>query len=250
MNRLDKLFTEKKENILSIYFTAGYPQKDDTVRIIKELEQSGVDLIEIGIPFSDPVADGPTIQESSKVALKNGMSIKLLFSQLEDIRKEVSMPIILMGYLNPIMQYGIEVFCKKAQEIEIDGLIIPDLPFDLYVREYKELFSKYNLHNINLITPSTSDKRIKLIDENSTSFIYVVSSASTTGTKQADNNVLKSVFERLENIKSPTLIGFGISDKKTFNNACGYANGAIIGSAFVKSLAENIKLKTFIEQIR
>ena len=238
MNRLDKLFAEKKENILSIYFTAGYPQRDDTVRIIKELEQSSVDLIEIGIPFSDPVADGPVIQESSKIALNNGMSLKLLFSELENIRKEVKMPIILMGYLNPIMQYGIEAFCKKTQEIGIDGLIVPDLPFDLFIRDYKKLFAQYNLHNINLITPSTSDERIKLIDEHSTSFIYVVSSASTTGTKQADNNVLKSMFDRLTNLKSPTLIGFGISDKKTFNNACQYANGAIIGSAFIKVLSK------------
>ena len=250
MNRLDKLFTEKKENILSIYFTAGYPETDDTVRIIKELEQSGVDLIEIGIPFSDPVADGPIIQESSKKALQNGMSLKLLFSQLENIRREVKMPIILMGYLNPIMQYGIEAFCKKAQEIGIDGLIVPDLPFDLFIRDYKEVFAKHNLHNINLITPSTSDERIKLIDNNSTSFIYVVSSASTTGTKQADNNVLKTMFDRLKNIKSPTLIGFGISDKKTFNNACRYANGAIIGSAFVKSLKRNINMIEFINLIR
>ena len=249
MNRLDQLFKEKKENILSIYYTAGYPNIDDTVSILKDLENSGVDLVEIGIPFSDPVADGPVIQESSKTALQNGMTLKLLLSQLEGIRKEVEMPIILMGYFNPVMQYGIEKFLQKCQEIEIDGLIIPDLPFDLFLRDYKEMFSKYNLHNINLITPSTSDNRIKQIDDNSTNFIYVVSSASTTGTKQADGNVLKTMFDRLQDLKSPTLIGFGISDKTTFNNACEYANGAIIGSAFVKNIATNVKYTKFIDEV-
>jgi len=247
MNRLDKLFKEKRKNILSIYYTAGYPNLNDTVEILKDLQNSGVDLVEIGIPFSDPVADGPVIQESSKIALQNGMSLKILLNQLTEIRKEVEIPIILMGYFNPVMQYGIEKFVQKCNEIEIDGLIIPDLPFDLYLRDYKELFIKHNLHNINLITPSISDKRIKQIDENSTNFIYVVSSASTTGTKQADNNVLKTMFDRLQNLKSPTLIGFGISDKTTFNNACKYANGAIIGSAFVKSLQNKQNIYEFTD---
>ena len=249
MNRLDKFFNNKKENILSIYYTAGYPKLTDTATILKELQESGADLVEIGMPFSDPVADGPVIQESSKIALQNGMSVKVLFEQLENIRSEINIPIILMGYINPVMQYGIEKFCQKAQEIGIDGLIIPDLPFDLYMRDYKEMFTKYNLHNINLITPSTSDKRIKQIDDNSTSFIYVVSSASTTGTKQADNNVLKTMFDRLQNIKSPTLIGFGISDKNTFKNACNFANGAIIGSAFVSSLAKKQNIDNFIFEL-
>jgi tryptophan synthase alpha chain len=249
MNRLDKLFKNKKENILSIYFTAGFPNIDDTVRIIKELEQSGVDLIEIGIPFSDPIADGPVIQKSNKNALQNGMILKLLLSQLERIREHVEMPIILMGYLNPIMQYGIEAFCEKVGQIGLDGLIVPDLPFDLFVRDYKSLFVKHNLHNINLITPLTSDQRIKLIDKHSSSFIYVVSSSSTTGTKQADNSVLKTMFSRLEYVKSPTLIGFGISDKKTFNNACHFANGAIIGSAFIKNLGRNLRVCDFVNSV-
>jgi len=246
MNRLDNLFKEKKSRILSIYYTAGYPNINDTVTILKDLESNGVDLVEIGMPFSDPVADGPVIQESSKVALQNGMSVKLLFEQLEAVRNEIDIPIILMGYFNPIMQYGLENFCKKAKEVGVDGLIIPDLPFDLYLRDYKELFSKYNLHNINLITPSTSDQRIKQIDDNSTSFIYVVSSASTTGTKQVDSFVLKTLFDRLQNLKSPSLIGFGISDKTTFNDACQFANGAIIGSAFVNHISENKKIREFI----
>ncbi len=249
MNRLDKLFNNKKENILSIYFTAGFPKIDDTVKIIKELEENGVDLIEIGIPFSDPVADGATIQESSKIALQNGMTLKLLLSQLKNIRQEVEMPIILMGYLNPIMQYRIEKFCADIEKIGIDGLIVPDLPFDLFIKDYKELFAKYNLHNINLITPSTSNDRIKLIDEHSTGFIYVVSSASTTGTKQLDDSVLKNMFNKLQNIKSPTLIGFGISDKQGFNNACNFANGAIIGSAFVKTIGENMSVKEYINSL-
>lgn len=253
MNRLDNLFQTKKENILSVYFTAGFPAIDDTVKMAKELEKNGVGFIEIGMPFSDPIADGPVIQEASKQALENGMSIDILFSQLEKIREEVSMPIILMGYINPIFQYGIEAFCKKASEIGIDGLIVPDLPFDLYLRDYKELFAQYNLHNINLISPTTSAERIALIDKHSTSFIYVVSSTATTGTKGIDDNVLKTMFTKLDNLTSPTVIGFGISNKKTIENAFQYANGAIIGTAFIKALLANNEVKpsvrNFVEQL-
>lgn len=238
-NRITSLFKRKDKNILSIYFTAGYPELYDTQTIISELGKSGADLIEIGMPFSDPVADGLVIQHSSDIALKNGMTINLLFGQLKEIRKSVSIPLILMGYLNPVMQYGIENFCKKCMETGIDGTIIPDLPLEIYEAEYKEIFEKNLLSNIFLITPQTTDERIRKIDAASTGFIYMVSSSSTTGVKGAVNEEQVSYFERISNmnLRSKLLIGFGISDKASFEKASGYANGAIIGSAFVKALA-------------
>ena len=237
-NRINKLFQEKKSHVLSVYFTAGYPNLEDTVPVIQELVKNGVDLIEIGMPFSDPVADGPVIQHSSLISLQNGMSIKKLFSQLENVRKTVDIPLILMGYINPVLQYGVDTFCQKCKEIGIDGLIIPDLPMDVYEEEFKTTFEANNLHNIFLITPQTSDERLRKIDEVSTGFIYMVSSNATTGAKTSVSDFQKQYFERVNSfgLKNPRLIGFGISNAETFENACQYAHGAIIGSAFVKAL--------------
>ena len=237
-NRINKLFQEKKGQVLSVYFTAGYPNPEDTVPVIQELVKNGVDLIEIGMPFSDPVADGPVIQHSSLISLQHGMSIRKLFDQLKDIRKSVDIPLILMGYINPVLQYGVEAFCRKCNEIGIDGLIIPDLPMDVYETEFKSVFEANNLHNIFLITPQTSDERLRKIDEVSTGFIYMVSSNSTTGAKTSVSDFQKLYFERVNSLslKNRRLIGFGISNAETFRNACQYASGAIIGSAFVKAL--------------
>lgn len=254
-NRINKLFQEKKERVLSVYFTAGYPELNDTKTIIQELVKNGVDLIEIGMPFSDPVADGPVIQQSSLVALNNGMSVKKLFEQLLDIRQSVDIPLILMGYLNPVLQYGIEAFCQKCNEIGIDGLILPDLPLSVYEDDFKAIFEANNLHNIFLITPQTSDERLKQIDEISTGFIYMVSSNATTGAKTSVTDFQRQYFERIKsmNLKNPRVIGFGISNAETFANACQYANGAIIGSAFVKALEGNEplskKISDFINSI-
>lgn len=247
-NRINQLFKTKKENILSVYFTAGYPNLNDTVDIIQQLEKNGVDLIEIGMPFSDPTADGPTIQYTSEVALKNGMSVKVLFEQLKDIRKTVKIPLVLMGYFNPILQFGVEEFCKNCNEVGIDGTILPDLPLDEFEEKYKEFYNKSNLHNILLITPQTSEKRIRQIDEASSGFIYMVSSASTTGSGKKVEDFQRDYFERIQqmNLKNPRLIGFGISDRATFENACKYANGAIIGSAFVKSFSKTLPIKKSI----
>lgn len=254
-NRINQLFQNKKENIFSVYFTAGYPQLEDTVGIIQSLEKNGIDSIEIGMPFSDPVADGPVVQHSSTVALKNGMSIKKLFEQLATIRETVQIPLILMGYLNPVMQYGVEDFCKKCQEVGIDGLILPDLPLSVYQEEFQSVFEKYGLHNILLITPQTSDARIREIDEASNGFIYMVSTSSTTGAKSNVSDFNKDYFERVSqlNLKNPHLIGFGISNRETFENACQYASGAIIGSAFVKALEQEgtleERISSFIKKI-
>jgi tryptophan synthase alpha chain len=247
-NRINQLFETKKENILSVYFTAGFPNLNDTVEIIQQLEKKGVDLIEIGMPFSDPTADGPTIQHTSEAALKNGMSIKILFEQLKEIRKSVNMPLILMGYFNPVLQFGVEEFCKKCNEVGIDGTILPDLPLDEFEGQFKKYFTQNNLHNILLITPQTSEKRIRQIDEASSGFIYIVSSSSTTGAGKKVEDFQRDYFERIQqmNLKNPRLIGFGISDNATFTNACKYANGAIIGSAFVNSFDEKLTIEESI----
>ena len=238
-NRIQKKLGEDKK-LLSIYFSAGYPNLNDTVSIIQDLEKNGVDMIEIGLPFSDPLADGPTIQKSSTIALKNGMGTDLLFNQLKEIRKTVSIPLIIMGYFNPVLQYGVENFCKKCQEIGIDGLILPDLPLDVYREEYDTIFKKYNLINIFLITPQTSDARIRQIDDASDGFIYMVSSASTTGAKQGLGEEQEAYFERIAgmNLKNPQIVGFGISNARTFEQATRTAKGAIIGSAFIKILSQ------------
>lgn len=237
-NRIISLFKRKDKKIVSIYFTAGYPQLNDTQTIIIELAKNGVDMIEIGIPFSDPVADGPVIQKSSEIALKNGMTINLMFEQLREIRKSVSIPLLLMGYLNPVMQYGIENFCLKCKEIGIDGTIIPDLPLEIFESEYRKLFEDNSLSNIFLITPQTSDERIRKIEAASSGFIYMVSSSSTTGAKGAVNEEQVSYFGRISkmNLRAKRLIGFGISDSASFEKASGFANGAIIGSAFIKAI--------------
>ena len=240
MNRIEKKLSENKK-LLSIYFTAGYPQINDTILILKELEKNGVDMVEIGLPFSDPLADGPTIQASSTQALNNGMTTSLLFEQLEGIRDTVSIPLILMGYFNPVLQYGVEAFCKKCHEIGIDGLILPDLPLAEYQEHYKAIFDKYGLFNIFLITPQTSEERIREIDRASKGFIYMVSSASTTGAQQGFGNEQEDYFNRIASLSlsNPKIVGFGISNAETFKQATVHANGAIIGSAFIKMLAKD-----------
>ncbi len=240
MNRIQQRLAQDQK-LLSIYFTAGYPALNDTVKIIQDLEKNGVDMIEIGLPFSDPLADGPTIQESSTAALKNGMTSKVLFEQLKDIRQSVSIPLILMGYFNPMMQYGIEAFCAKCQEIGIDGLIIPDLPVAEYHEQYQETFEKYGLINVFLITPQTSDERIQFIDSVSKGFIYMVSSASVTGATSGFGTAQEAYFERIAqmNLDAPQIVGFGIKDEETFQQATKTTKGAIIGSAFIKHLTDH-----------
>lgn len=254
MNRINKKLQENSnEKLLSIYFTAGYPHLNDTAGIIQDLEKNGVGMIEIGLPFSDPLADGPTIQASSTQALKNGMTTQVLFDQLKDIRKTVSIPLVIMGYFNPIMQYGVEVFCKKCAEIGIDGLIIPDLPVDVYDDQYKAIFEQYGIINVFLITPQTSDERVRYIDSISKGFIYMVSSASVTGGSSGFGDVQTDYFKRIANmnLKNPQVIGFGISDHNSFVQATKYAKGAIIGSAFIKYLNQNgvSKVSEFIKTI-
>jgi tryptophan synthase alpha chain len=240
VNRIEAKLQEDKK-LLSIYFTAGYPNLNDTVTTIENLESSGVDMIEIGLPFSDPLADGPTIQASSTQALHNGITSSLLFEQLKDIRKTVNIPLILMGYFNPMLQYSIEAFCKKCQEVGIDGLIIPDLPVEVYHEEYQTIFELYGLLNIFLITPQTSEKRIRYIDSISKGFIYTVSSASTTGSQSGFGKNQTDYFKRIADLKldNPQIIGFGISDHETFSQATQHAKGAIIGSAFIKHVTKH-----------
>lgn len=243
MNRIEKLFSLKKKNILSIYFTAGFPHINDTTAILKVLQDHGADMVEIGIPYSDPLADGPVIQHSSVVALKNGMSIKQLFEQVKDCRNTIDLPLILMGYLNPVLQYGIDKFCHEAHHAGIDGIILPDLPMHEYETEYKVIFEKYNLNFIFLVTPETSEERIKKIDSLSTGFVYAVSSSSVTG-GNTDMSLQENYFKRLEvmQLKNPVLIGFGIKDNKTFSQACKHAAGAIIGTAYIKAIENSADL--------
>jgi tryptophan synthase alpha chain len=240
MNRINKLLSEK-DNILSIYFTAGYPNLTDTCDIIETLEQTGADMIEVGVPFSDPIADGPTIQHTNTVALENGMTVKLLFDQLSDVRKKVSLPLIMMSSLNPIIQFGFDAFCAECKEIDVDGLIIPDLPVEEYVSEYKDTVEKYGLKNIILVTPASTDTRIRVIDENTDAFIYMVSSSATTGMNKNFSSDFSNFAERLKtmNLKNPLVTGFGIHDKKSFDQVCQSSKGGIIGSAFVKALADS-----------
>lgn len=234
---------------MSIYCTAGFPNLNDLPEILQTLEQCGVDMAEIGIPFSDPVADGETIQQSNKIALDNGMTLQLLFEQLKDIRKTVSMPLILMGYLNPVIQYGVEAFCKKSAEIGIDGFIIPDLPVVEYTEIYKPMMDACQLSNILLVTPQTSQERIQFIDQQTEGFIYMVSSNSTTGKSKEVSKEQLAYFERMNNMSfnNPRIIGFGIYDAQSFNTACEYANGAIIASAFIRELKKEGDLKTKTE---
>ena len=253
MNRIDQKFQEDKK-LLSIYFSAGHPNLEDTVPILKNLQAAGVDMVEIGLPFSDPLADGPTIQESSTKALQNGMTTEKLFSQLDNIRDQIDIPLILMGYFNPMMQYGIEKFCQRCEAIGIDGLIIPDLPVDVYHEEYKNLFEQHGLYNMFLITPQTPEERIRYIDKVSNGFIYMVSSASVTGAKNTFGQTQTDYFDRIEklNLNTPTVVGFGISNATTYQAATRHSKGAIIGSAFIQFLEkEGIdQIEKFIASIR
>jgi len=253
MNRIDQKFKEDKK-LLSIYFSAGHPNLEDTVPILKQLQASGVDMVEIGLPFSDPLADGPTIQESSTKALQNGMTTEKLFNQLKGIREEIDIPLILMGYFNPMMQFGIEKFCQHCEAVGIDGLIIPDLPVDVYHEEYKSLFDKHGLYNMFLITPQTPEARIHYIDEVSNGFIYMVSSASVTGAQNTFGNTQTDYFQRIQQMElnTPTIVGFGISNAETYLAATKYTKGAIIGSAFIKFLEQQqvAQIPEFIQSIR
>ena len=239
---------------MSIYFSAGHPSLEDTVPILKKLQAAKVDMVEIGLPFSDPLADGPTIQESSTQALSNGMTTDKLFSQLENIREYINIPLVLMGYFNPMMQFGIEKFCKCCESIGIDGLIIPDLPVDIYHEKYNVLFDKHGLYNMFLITPQTPENRIQYIDKVSNGFIYMVSSASVTGAKNNFGDSQKDYFKRISGMRlsSPTVVGFGISNASTYSTAIEHSNGAIIGSAFIKFLEDKgvNKIADFISSIR
>jgi tryptophan synthase alpha chain len=252
MKKLNQLF-ENKKNLLSIFFTAGFPNLNDTQTIIKELSKSNVDFIEVGLPYSDPLADGPTIQDSSQVALNNGMNLDVVFEQLKAIKESNSTPLVLMGYLNQLLKYGEDKFCQACVNCGIETLILPDLPMIEYENHYQQLFKKYGLTNVFLITPHTSNERIRKIDSLTDAFIYVVASASITGAKGEISNKQIAYFERIKTmqLKSNLIVGFGISDKETFNTACKYANGAIIGSAFIKHLSkEGIEeIESFIKPI-
>lgn len=257
MNSVNQLFANKKSGVLNIYFTAGYPHLDSTVDIIRSLDRAGVDLIEIGMPYSDPLADGPTIQQSSQVALQNGMTLGLLFEQIAEARRHCDTPLILMGYFNQMMQYGEQAFLATCKSVGIDGLILPDLPLHEYERHYKQLFEQYDLGISFLITPQTDEQRVRKIDELSRGFIYMVSDASITGAKQGISDKQLAYFERVDamSLHNPRLIGFGISNRESFQTACRYANGAIIGSAFIQALGQpgadvTSAVRDFVDQIR
>jgi len=256
MNRIQRLFKDKNKNLLSVFYTAGFPKLTDTALIAETLAKAGADIIEIGIPYSDPVADGPTIQESNTIALQNGMKLSMIIEQVKTIRKTVDIPIILMGYVNPVMQYGVEKFAKDAVEAGVDGMILPDLPMDEFVESYKELFDRLNLGNTFLISPTTSAERIKKIDDVTNGFIYAVSASSITGAKGEFSSDQLAYFERMKsmNLKNPFLIGFGISDQKSFSTASRYGSGAIVGSAFINLLkgSKNLEadITTFVKNLK
>ena len=254
-NRLTRLFSEKKTGILNMYCTAGYPQLNSTIEVIKALQQNGTDIIELGMPYSDPLADGPVIQQSGSIALANGMTIKVLFDQLKDFRKEISVPVVLMGYMNPVLQYGFEKFCADAAAAGIDGLILPDLPEYEFETEYGVIIKKYGLDFIFLVTPETSEGRIRKLDNLSTGFLYAVSSSSTTGSDKSMGDV-NAYLQKLHGLKlnNPILVGFGIKDKATFDAACAFSNGAIIGTAYIRTLegSKDVKAttKAFLSSIK
>lgn len=254
MNKLSTLLKLKKDNLLNIFFTAGFPKLDDTENILSALQKYGADIVEIGMPYSDPLADGPIIQHSNSIAIKNGITIEKLFSQLKNCRHSFQLPLVLMGYLNPVLQYGIEDFCRKAKEAGVDGIILPDLPMYEFETEFGKYFAQNNLHFIFLVTPETSEERIRKIDKLSKGFIYAVSSSSTTG-KDTQIQQQESYFKKLQSMQlaNPVLVGFGIKDKKTFQTACKYTNGAIIGSAYITALQSaneiEIATKEFLSKI-
>ena len=240
MSRLRELFERKKKRVLNVYCTAGYPELDSTVNVMAALEANGADIIELGMPYSDPLADGEVIQASSAQALRNGMSIPVLFKQLSQMRKRVSIPVILMGYMNPVLQYGFDKFCKDAKEVGVDGLILPDLPQFEFETEYGNIIRKYDLDFIFLVTPETSPERIRKLDQLSTGFLYAVSSSSTTGAEKNMGDVSDFIRQLSSyNLKNPVLVGFGIKDKASFDRATEYSNGAIIGTAFIKAIGSN-----------
>ncbi|MCL1911354.1 MAG: tryptophan synthase subunit alpha [Leptospirales bacterium] len=251
MNPINALFQEKKREILSVYFTAGFPAVNDTEEIILALQDAGVGLVEVGIPFSDPMADGPVIQESSAAALRNGMNLQLLFSQLDRVKEKVRIPLIMMGYLNPVMQYGFENFCRDCKKTGVSGMIIPDLPFNDYLNEYKPIAGQYDLKVILLITPETSDERIRLIDAHTDGFIYMVSSSATTGVQHSFDEKRLDYFRRIGRmgLRNPLLIGFGISNRDTLSAAFEHAAGAIIGSRFLNLLTEEKNPKAATQKL-
>ena len=248
MNRINKLFQEKNKNVLSIFTTAGFPKLNSTIETLQSLQDAGVDMIELGMPFSDPLADGPVIQNSSLVAIKNGMNLNVLFEQLKDFRQKITVPVILMGYINPVLQYGFENFCNKCKEVGIDGIIIPDLPYQEYQNLYQKMFESNGLINVFLITPQTSDERIHLLDEATNGFIYLVSSASTTGNNKGIFGA-KDYLQRLKamNLKSKTVVGFNVNNSESFDFVCDYSNGAIIGSAFINAIEKSNNLHQDID---
>ncbi|MCO7721677.1 tryptophan synthase subunit alpha [Myroides odoratimimus] len=254
-NRINTLFTEKKSNILSIYFTAGYPAIEDTMTILKNLDSAGVDLVEIGMPFSDPLADGPVIQHSSEQALLNGITVSKLFEQLKEMRQHITIPVVLMGYLNPVMLYGIEAFISKCAEVGVDGIILPDLPMDYYVSHFKTHCDQHNVSNIMLISNDTSIERVRHIDEQTNGFIYLVSSNGTTGSNKSLEEQ-QAYYKHIQNLKlkNPALIGFGVRDKHTYNLTNQYSSGAIIGTAFMKHINEHSiseeSIRNFVKSIR
>jgi len=253
MNSIQKIFQNKDKNVLSIYFTSGFPALNDTTRVIQELSKSGVDFIEVGLPYSDPLADGPTIQDSSQKALENGINLDIVFDHLKQIKESNTTPLILMGYLNQMLKYGEDKFCQKVVECGIDTLILPDLPMIEYENHYQALFEKYGINNVFLITPLTAEDRIRKIDSYTKSFIYMVASSSITGAKGEISQQQIDYFERIQsmNLKSKLIIGFGISNHQTFSKACQYGNGAIIGSAFIRFLEENgvEKISEFVDSV-
>jgi tryptophan synthase alpha chain len=249
MSRIKELVAKKQNKVLNVYCIAGFPRLEDTLTVMKALEENGANIIELGMPYSDPLADGPVIQHGSSIALQNGMTIKKLFEQLKDLRKEISIPVLLMGYMNPILQYGFEKFCSDAASAGIDGLILPDLPEYEFETEYGNIIKKYGLDFVFLVTPETSEERVKKLDELSSGFLYAVSSSSTTG-KDKNMNDVKVYLQKLKklNLKNPVMVGFGIKDKQTFQTACENANGAVIGTAFIKALENDADVKKATEK--
>ena len=254
MSRLKELFVSKKSKVLNVYCTAGFPELNSTIKIMQALETNGANIIELGMPYSDPLADGPVIQASGNIALANGMTIKVLFDQLKDLRKTVTVPVILMGYMNPVIQYGFEKFCSEAAAVGVDGLILPDLPEHEFEIEFGAIIKKNGLDFIFLVTPETSEERLRKLDSLSTGFLYAVSSSATTGSDK-DFNAVEQYLLRLQemNLKNPVLVGFGIKDKETFESASKYSNGAIIGTAFIKALENSkdiaLSVKQFLSSI-